>query len=263
MESNAILDVHVHEPKAMEGEDELWKNWHSNADLDARERLIAWYMPYAKTVAASMYSRRYANDVEFAEYFQIALLGMFEAMNRYKPGLGTRFTSFSGPRMRGAILNSMENHSEKYQQITVRQRLNAQRLEASKEMAAPANLNDKNKGEEDQIFRRLAEVSLGLALSWLLEDSGMVENEDRKFQIQPVYESLELKQLQEQIRVLVDQLSRQEEKVIRYHYLQLIPFEEIAEILNLSRGRISQIHRSALKNLKQLLAAQRHCDLAC
>ncbi|MFZ6778069.1 sigma-70 family RNA polymerase sigma factor [Undibacterium sp. Ji83W] len=261
MAGNANEDILVQGTDSEESEAVLWANWKTNADFAAREQLIEIYMPYAKSVAASMYVKRYGNDVEFAEYNQIALVGMLDAMERFNLGAGTKFTSFAGPRMRGAILNSMEVHSEKHQQISVRQRLNAQRMAASKEMAL---LTDSaNPDDSEQIFRCLAEVGLGLALSWLLDDSGMVSNEGLTSLVPPVYESLELKQLQEQIRSLVEQLSRQEQKVVRYHYLQSTPFEEVAEIMNVSKGRVSQIHQSALKNLKRLLAAQRDCDLAC
>lgn len=261
MAGNATLDVQAQGAGSEDSEAALWAQWKTNADFAAREQLIDIYMPYAKTVAASMYAKRYGNHVDFVEYHQIALVGMLDAMDRFNPETSTKFTSFAGPRMRGAILNSMEVHSEKHQQISVRKRLNAQRMEASKEIA----LQDESGTQDDgaQIFRRLAEVGLGLALSWLLDDSGMVNNENPTFVVQPVYEGLELKQLQGQIRALVEQLTRQEQKVVRYHYLQHTPFEEIAEIMNLSRGRISQIHLSALKNLRRLLAVQRDCDLAC
>lgn len=261
MAGSAHLEALVQGTDSEESEAVLWANWKTNADFAAREQLIDIYMPYAKSVAASMYVKRYGNDVEFAEYNQIALVGMLDAMDRFNLGAGTKFTSFAGPRMRGAILNSMEVHSEKHQQISVRQRLNAQRMTASKEMALLAD--SANPDDSEQIFRRLAEVGLGLALSWLLDDSGMVTNEGFTSPVPPVYESLELKQLQGQIRSLVEQLSRQEQKVVRYHYLQSTPFEEVAEIMNVSKGRVSQIHQSALKNLKRLLAAQRDCDLAC
>ncbi len=261
MAGTANLEVQLQRAGSEDSEAVLWAKWKTNSDFAAREQLVDIYMPYAKTVAASMYVKRYANDVEFAEYYQIALVGMLDAMDRFNVETGTRFSSFAGPRMRGAILNSMEVHSEKYQQISVRQRLNAQRMAASKEMASQTE--SANPGDSDQIFRRLAEVGLGLALSWLLDDSGMVSDEGLTTRIAPVYESLELKQLQGQIRSLVEQLSRQEQKVVRYHYLQSTPFEEIAEIMNISKGRVSQIHHSALKNLKWLLATQRDCDLAC
>jgi DNA-directed RNA polymerase specialized sigma subunit len=38
-----------------------------------------------------------------------------------------------------------------------------------------------------------------------------------------------------------------------------VSFQEIAAMLGVSKGRVSQIHRKALANLKQILL--RHCDV--
>lgn len=97
-------------------------------------------------------------------------------------------------------------------------------------------------------------------MSWLLEDSGLVTEMEEHYTARSIYQSVELKQLQEQIQTLVKQLSQQEKKVIQYHYLQNIAFEEIADILKLSKSRVAQIHQAALKNLKQQLLSRHHID---
>jgi len=45
-----------------------------------------------------------------------------------------------------------------------------------------------------------------------------------------------------------------ERQVIEYHYLQGLLFADIATLLGLSRGRVSQIHSSALFRLRKSLA---------
>jgi RNA polymerase sigma factor for flagellar operon FliA len=42
-------------------------------------------------------------------------------------------------------------------------------------------------------------------------------------------------------------------KVIHYHYFNELGFEQIGDILGVTKGRISQIHRSALAELRELL----------
>jgi RNA polymerase sigma factor for flagellar operon FliA len=41
--------------------------------------------------------------------------------------------------------------------------------------------------------------------------------------------------------------------VIRRHYLQQQGFEEIAAILQLTRGRVSQLHRQGLDRIRRLM----------
>ncbi len=78
----------------------------------------------------------------------------------------------------------------------------------------------------------------------------------------PYLQVLELKQLQEQVRNMVSTLPAQQRTVISCHYVQEIPFETIATMLGLSKGRISQIHKQALLNLRQKMKGRRSCDVA-
>jgi len=60
----------------------------------------------------------------------------------------------------------------------------------------------------------------------------------------------------------VADLSEQERTVIRYHYLQEVPFSEIAALLGLTKGRIAQIHKQALGRLRTALQSKERLDLA-
>jgi RNA polymerase sigma factor for flagellar operon FliA len=50
-----------------------------------------------------------------------------------------------------------------------------------------------------------------------------------------------------------DRLSEQQREVVRQHYYQEIKFTEISQALGVTRGGVSQIHKSALDSLKKSL----------
>jgi RNA polymerase sigma factor for flagellar operon FliA len=77
----------------------------------------------------------------------------------------------------------------------------------------------------------------------------------------PFYRSVELRELRERLLELVRQLPPQERRVIQGHYLQEQPFDAIAGGMGLSKGRISQLHRSALQHLREGLRSPPGCDL--
>jgi RNA polymerase sigma factor for flagellar operon FliA len=54
----------------------------------------------------------------------------------------------------------------------------------------------------------------------------------------------------------IDRLPAVEQTVVRHHYLMDIPFADIAALLRLSKGRISQLHKSALAKLKDRIKQQ-------
>lgn len=229
----------------------LWRSFRSNGDARARERLLALHLPYARTLAATLYGRRYSDDVEFGDYLQYASVGLLEALDRYDPERGAQFRTFAARRMQGAILNGIERLTEQRQQISARQRLRRDRAEALQQMAQQAAGGEPSRLEGERLCAYVAEVGIGLALAWLLEGTALVQQE--RAEAVPFYRGAEIRQARERLLHAVDALPPQERLVIRSHYLQEVSFEAIAATLEVTRGRVSQIHRQALSRLRTVV----------
>ena len=236
----------------------LWALWRNHADSSARERLLALHMPYARVVAASYYAKRFHDEIEFADYLQLASLGLIDAFDRFDPAVGVQFRTFAARRMHGALLDGIERSTEKQQQIAARQRLEKQRRAAIKEAAMG---DAAAAGNGSRVLQYVAEAGLAFALAWILEGTDMLEDGE-KTEIVPFYHSTELRQLRQRIVELVNALPAQERCVLQRHYFQQLTFQEVADMLGLSRGRVSQIHRKALGRLKEKMRARRACDVA-
>jgi len=232
------------------GEGELWQKLRESGDRAARAQLLDLHLPYAKVVAASYYSRRYHDEIEFGDFLQYASLGMIEALERYDPERGVQFRTFAARRMHGAILNGLEKFTEKQQQIAARQRLRRERVQDVKSIAG-LDGGGASPQDPEQLLRFVSEVGIGLALCWMLEGTGMVESAEGY--AQPFYRNVALRQLTQRLAQALEQLSSQERTVVRGHYLQEQPFEQIAEAMQLTKGRISQIHKQALLHLRSLV----------
>ncbi len=230
-------------------ESALWQRLRDSADSGARNALLAMHMPYAKVVAASYYSRRFHDEIEFGDYLQYASLGLLEALDRYDPARGVQFRTFAARRMHGAILNGLERLTEKQQQIAARQRLRVERMQDVKALAQEGGAAATPAQQPEQLMRFVSDVGIGLALCWMLEGTAMIENEEAATAI-PFYQDHALRQARERLLSAVDALAPQERTVIRNHYLQEMPFDEIAAALQLTKGRISQIHKQALLHLR-------------
>src|SRR4051812_34793299 len=120
-----------------EEERELWHAYLSRKDGKIRERLIEYYLSYARIIAAKLYAGRHHDEFEFDEYLQFAIVGLVESIDRYDPDRGAQFKTYASQRMIGSILNGIELLSEKQQQIRFRQRLMAERVESLKEDKKP------------------------------------------------------------------------------------------------------------------------------
>lgn len=262
------VDAPASAPTSAAGrEHELWSLFRASGDQALRQQLIAHYLDYARIVAATYYARRIHDEIEFAEYHQLASLALVECIDRYDPDKGAQFRTYASRRMHGAILDGIERLTEKQQQIAVRQRLRKERTESviahAREPGAP--LPDA-KSSPEELFRYLAEIGIGIALGCLLDDTGMVAREDApdiSVGGAPLaYQRIEVRQLRQRLHELVRHLPPQEQTVITAHYLHEHSFEDIAKRLELTKSRISQIHRRGLQLLRDKLHATRSVDVA-
>lgn len=232
----------------------LWQRWRGRGDAEARQRLLEIHLDYARVVAASFFARRYDQDIEFADLLQLASMGLLEAMDRFDPARGVQFRTFAARRMQGAILTGLERMTEKQQQIAARKRIRSERVGDVKQLAGDAGEAARQPRE---LMRYVSEVGIGLALCWMLEDTAMVDNPGASLTA-PFYRSAAIEQLQRQLAHAVEALPPAERLVLHSHYMNDLPFESIAAAMQLTRGRISQIHKQALLRLRGVL--REHAD---
>ena len=194
-------------------------------------------------LAAKAYANRIQLELEFADYLQYASIGLIEAVDRFDPAIAPKFEVFSALRINGAILNGIVSFTEKQEQISARKRLLTERVKSLKEDAPKPK-------DHDAVFKYLAELAIGLAVGFALEGTGMYQDEEGCYE-ENTYRRIELKQFCKKVTKMMELLPDRERRVIKLHYQQQIPFDEIAEILCVTKGRISQLHKSALKRLRQ------------
>lgn len=233
---------------------DVWECWYKDQDISVRNTLITHYLPFAKAVAASMYGARIHDEIEFDDYLQFGTMGLIESIDRYDPLFAAKFTSFAYPRIRGAILSGIERLTEKQQQIALKVRLEKERLTLKEEIVTPTP------GNPAELLQYLAQIGIGLAIGALLEGTNMVESEDAWIPDQS-YERTEVKQFAARCRHLLEKLTQREREVMQMHYFDAMGFEEIAENLRLTRGRISQIHAQGILRLRTLIVNDQPTDV--
>ena len=239
----------LNEPLAQVGgdltDDELWFAFRAQSSQAAREALFLRYLPFARRTALRTLRARSIFNVELADVYQSACIGLIQAMEGFEASRGAEFTTYATYRVQGAVLSALETYSELQQQIAARARQRSDRLESLR----PENLTPASSTR--RIIEALAEVSMGLALGFMLEDSGVYADPDALV-LSPdaVYEGLAWKQARESLQQQVDMLPENERQVMAYHYFQGLDFQQVASLMGRSRSRISQIHRLALERLR-------------
>lgn len=226
---------------------ELAARWSQRHDPRHRAVLVDSFTGLVRRLAARCYAKRIGNELQFGDFVQFGMVGLLEALDRFNPALGVRFETFAAYRIEGAIWNGVQTLSELQQQVAARRGLLGDRS---------ASLAQASEGGEASALERLANVAIGLALGFALEDSGLYQD-DEAAAPDNAYSRLELAQLNQHIAALVDKLPDQERLVIFRHYFQQVRFDEIALTLGVTKGRVSQIHHAGLRRLREMHGEKR------
>lgn len=232
------------------GERALWRRWQESADPAVRRAIVARYQPFAKAIASAVFGRRGRSGVEYDDCLQFALVGLLEAVDRYDPDRGAQFKTYAGPRIRGAILSGLARMTERQDMQSRRRQLERERISS----ALPA-LGALEGGE---LLRQLGDIGVNVAVTFILDGLGLGEDVGAS-QPDP-YRQLELRDIRKQVGEMVARLPPRERRVLDLHYHQGHTFEEIAAVLEVSRPRVSQLHRRAIERLRELVSKAEGCD---
>jgi RNA polymerase sigma factor for flagellar operon FliA len=188
------------------------------------------------------------------------LMGLIDAANKFDPNKNILFKTFAEYRIRGAILDEMRkldwfSRSLRDKQSRVSKTMSALenklgRDASEEEMARAMDLSlDQYQDMLGQVSH-LGCVSLHEALDHSEQGQLFIDSLiDHKTSVAPETK-LENEELVKIIAGILQRLPEKERHVISLYYYEELTQKEIAEVLGVSEGRISQLHSQALINLK-------------
>lgn len=224
---------------------------NESAPHPQRDELVLRYLPLVRKIAGSLYVIRSFDGVPFDEYLQFGAEGMLQAIQRYDPSLGIKFESYAQHRIKGAIMSGLEKSTEVNQQVVTLRRLAQERMASILAMDRSGAQPDEPEAPATP-FDRLVQASVGLAVAFMLEDSALFQSGESTSWDDGA-SNLIYKQLQNKLKTAMDALTDKERAVLDWHYFQHEPFEVAAQQMGITKGRVSQLHRSALQKLRKAL----------
>ena len=194
------------------------------------------------------------------------MLGLLDAANKYDSSKNILFKTFAEYRIRGAILDEMRkldwfSRSLREKQTRVGKTIMDLELKLARdpeefEVAQAMNLSLDDYRIMLGEVSHLGCVSLNETLDDSEEGSSFLDSlADERADISPGAR-IEGLQLTQKVADVLSQLSEKERLVISLYYYEELTQKEIAEILELSEGRVSQLHSQALIKLKTKLEAR-------
>ncbi|MFA6114572.1 MAG: sigma-70 family RNA polymerase sigma factor [Sphingomonas sp.] len=218
----------------------LWRRFRFEDDLKCRETLFNRYFALARAIAGRLFRQRMTKRLDRGDFDQFACEGLLHAIDRYDPLRGVPFGAYARRRISGNIADGIATLSEVDAQLSHRHRMEQERLRSIGRSGSDA-------------LAALSELAVGLAVGLMLEGTGLIDGGDAVDTRPSAYDSLAWRETQTLLVSEVARLPESEAIVVRQHYDHGLPFAQVAQLMGVSRGRVSQLHRAALERLRKRL----------
>ena len=252
----AALGYTQHELDAMSKED-LLLLYKSTGCQELKWPLVLRYVGLVKSIALQVRGV-YSSFAQVDDIVNEGLLTLAGAVDKFDPNKGIKFETYVSKRIRGAVIDlarrqdwvprSVRRKARDIDQASSELFSELGRYPTDGEMAERLGVS------QDQYQEDLANSSMCnvLSLDALFEDreqSGGAEVPDDTSDSRPE-DSMLRQELLEILTKAIESLRENEQTVISLYYHKNLSMKEIAQVMEVSEPRISQIHSRAIQKLK-------------
>lgn len=204
-----------------EGVAELWAEWTEERDLGARETLICHYLPLVEFLAWHL--GRWIEASLRPDLYSFGVLGLIDAVEKYRPEVGVRFETYGSRRIRGAMTDGLRTAGWL-------PRGAERRSSRVIEKIVPVDFHSTSTAKGTRLDDALWDPLQPTPLDELVLEADHAEVADA-----------------------VELLPEREHKVIVDHYYRHLPLAAIGKELGVTESRTCQLHRRALRLLEAIL----------
>ncbi len=238
----------------------LFKRYTETRDRRTRDQLVVMHQNLVRFLAG-----KFANRGEALEdLVQVGVIGLINAVDRFDPERGTKFSTYATPTIVGEI---RRHFRDKAWALKVPRRLQELNLAANKaaeelsqrlghppiiqEIAVEIGASEEETLEAIELGNAYDTVSLDSKLVHEGESAPLTLAEfvgDLDSSLQSIETFGDLKQA-------IESLEPREKAIIYYRFFKDMSQTEVAKRLNISQMHVSRLQQKALRRLKELLSA--------
>ncbi len=230
--------------------DKAWNDFNHRE----RENIVKHYAPKIRFIALRM-KAKLPKHIDLNELISSGTIGLLEALGKFKPQLAIRFDSYAESRIRGAMIDELRKLDWFPRSLRARVR------EIDNAIWKLENENGKQPNtEEIAKFTGLTEKEVDLGLEALqhqlcvsldavqdtLSSEGGAHNEENPFQ------NTVLLEMVDKVAGLIDTLTPREKLVLSLYYNDELNMREASEVMEITEGRVSQLHAQAISRLRKI-----------
>jgi RNA polymerase sigma factor for flagellar operon FliA len=235
----------------------LWKKYRVNDNQEARKEIVLKHLGLVR-YAVGRIIIMLPDHIDAEDLESYGIIGLIEAVEKFDYQRGVEFSTFALPRIKGEIYDYLRSkdwlpdNMRRELKLVEEERENFKaetgREPGQSELAELAGI----KKDRLNTIERHSQLANWISLSHDFEGVELIEliAADLDQAVDQLTEEEAVDLLAEKL----DMLSENEKLVLTLYYYEELTQVEIAEIINLSAARVSQIHSQAIRRLRGMLS---------
>lgn len=233
----------------------LWDRYFAGEE-EAKNQLITHYL-FLVGIIVRRLMLQYRDYSEKDELMSCGVLGLIDAVSKFDRSFGVKFQTYATLRIRGEIIDYLRRQD--WAPTSLRKKISAIQ-NAGEALEVSLGRRPSEREIADYLGIRVSAVQKILQKAHMFNlvyfESMLIEKETGEWN-EPSggdpYQHMENEAMTGALKALVDQLPEREKLVITLHYYEGMTMKSIADILQISESRVSQIHSRILMEMRHAL----------
>lgn len=225
------------------------------------EEIVKKYIPLVKYIASRVIIGK-SKYIEFEDMIGYGMIGLMDAINKFDPSKGMKFSTYASIRIRGAMIDEIRKNSpiskgamsklNKYNLAIESLQKKLLREPTDEEICKELDMDLDQIGKIENYINYISVVSLEDLI--FLEDDDMPIISTIKDEKSPSPENdfIEKEKL-DYLSKGIDMFNEKDKIVISLYYYEGLTLKEIGKVLGVSESRVCQLHSRAILHLRRNL----------
>jgi RNA polymerase sigma factor for flagellar operon FliA len=240
---------------------QLWRYYKTNRNIETRNEIVLHYTSLVRKIVLR-FKGSYSNFGQLDDMVNQGIIALIDAVEKFDPDMGNKFETFASLKIKGAIIDFMRKQDwvprnqrnlskeldEVYNELYAERGYEPTKMEMAERMGVSVTHLDKILQQRHNSIILSYEEAIN---EKMMIASPLIVNESDKDSPETglLYEELKFKLME-----AIDQLNEKERLVVSLYYYESLKLKEIAEVLNITESRVSQIHSAAIIKMKNRMS---------
>lgn len=240
----------------------LVREYIQTGNDNMRDQVVKAYLPLVRHIVNRL-NIPPSDTLSRNDFFQFGIVGLLDALNRYRPDMGSQFKTFAYRRIYGEIVDAIRQHGYlSRSQLDLVKKIERSERELINELKREPALSEicEHLGIAEEVYYSIiqnAQINYSISLQGMKGGAGdgdiptldMIPDTD---QLSPEAKMSQAS-LKAELKAVLLSLPEKERLILALYYYEELTLNDIGQVLGISESRVSQILNATLVKIRARL----------